>query len=69
MSAIAMYGRDVRYRRRLEVLGRLLADMGYWTPIYCRGPIRAESRQPRSPKIVRSTKSTFAGRSARRRMK
>src|ERR671914_2887526 len=33
MSATAMYGRDVRYRRRLEVLGRLLADMG-WTPVY-----------------------------------
>src|ERR671914_1020313 len=34
MSATAMYGRDVRYRRRLEVLGRLLADMGCWTPVY-----------------------------------
>jgi hypothetical protein len=33
MSATAMYGRDVRYRRRLEVLGRLFADMG-WRRVY-----------------------------------
>src|SRR6188508_2718467 len=36
MSATAMYGRDVRYRRRLEVLGRLEADMSCDRQVYPR---------------------------------
>src|SRR5687768_5279943 len=38
MSATAMYGRDVRYRRRLDVLGRLDADMS------CVGSLRLRAR-------------------------
>ena len=43
MSATAMYGRDVRYRRRLDVLGRLLADMDCVGSLRLRRPGRGEA--------------------------
>src|SRR5688500_15029562 len=48
MSATAMYGRDVRYRRRLDVLGRLLADMGLAAVYPCGGRRVACPVAPRS---------------------
>jgi hypothetical protein len=55
MSATAMYGRDVRYRRRLEVLGRLLADMG-WPRVYAdllasAGPVLARAGRAWLPSL------------------
>ena len=72
MSATATKGREVRYLRRLEVLGRLLADMAWSSSLrLTRLAVRAAVRVPyeRSPKTLRSTKRRFAGRSASRRMK
>src|SRR5688500_4533131 len=81
MSATAMYGRDVRYRRRLDVLGRLDSDMSFVGSLRLRARWRgvpglrpsANGREYaptyRSPNTLRRTNRTLAGRSAIRRMK